>query len=96
MKKHNEQLLKDLLNQFRKDYKYEQQLSELQIKDVWADEMGKTINKYTSRLYFRNGILYVKLDSAVLRHELYTNRDMIVARLNKALGKEMVRELSLQ
>lgn len=96
MKKRNEVKLKDILNAFRRDHKYEQHLSEIEIREVWAKEMGATISKYTSKIYFRQGILYVKLDSSVLRHELYSNREMILQRLNNALGKSVVKEISLQ
>ena len=96
MKKHNEQSLKDILSQFKQDHKFSQHLSELKLRETWAQEMGNTIAKYTAKIYFRNGILYVKLDSSVLRHELHTNRETVITKLNKALGESLVKELSLQ
>lgn len=96
MKRHNEQSLKDILGEFKQDHKFSQHLSELKLRETWESEMGATISKFTSRIYFRNGILYIKLDSSVLRHELYTNREVVLTKLNKALGEALVKEISLQ
>lgn len=96
MKKHNEQILKDILSEFKQDHKFSQHLSELKLRETWEKELGITIAKYTSKIYFRNGILYVKLDSSVLRHELHANREIVINKLNQALGEKLVKELSLQ
>lgn len=96
MRKHNEQSLKEILGHLSQDQRFSQNLSEIKLRETWNEQMGETISKYTSKIYFRKGILYVKLDSAVLRQELYINGDMIKAKLNVALGSEMVKELSLQ
>ena len=73
MRKHNEQSLKEILGHLSQDQRFSQNLSEIKLRETWKEQMGETISKYTSKIYFRKGILYVKLDSAVLRQELYIN-----------------------
>ena len=96
MKKQNEYQLKDLLNMFANNAKYEKQLTEIKLLEIWKEQMGKTIAKHTISLNLYNNTLYIKVDSSILRNELHMNKQTIKDKLNAQLGKERVMEISLQ
>ncbi len=96
MKKQNEYQLKDLLSMFANNAKYEKQLTEIKLLEIWKEQMGKTIAKHTISLNLYNNTLYIKVDSSILRNELHMNKQTIKDKLNKQLGKERIIDISLQ
>ncbi len=96
MKRHNEYKLKELLEQFARDSKYEKHLNEIKIKEIWDEHMGKTIARHTLSISLLNQILYVRIDSSVLRNELHLNKDVILKKLNSLIGTDLIKEISLQ
>ena len=57
--------------------------------------MGKNIQKYTYKVYYKKGILYVKLKSSVLKEELTFEKVKIIKLINKELGKEYIKDMEL-
>ena len=83
------QVLKDMVRELRMGTK----LTQSEIKALWQRELGPVINRHTSELRFRNGVLTVKVNSAALRHELLFNRAQLAERLNKELSNGEIREI---
>ena len=96
MKRHNELKLKELLEMFTHDSKYEKQLNEIKIKEIWDEHMGKTIARHTLSLNLLNHVLYVRIDSSVLRNELHMNKQTILNKLNAIIGTDLIKEIALQ
>ncbi len=61
--------------------------------EAWRKLMGETVARRTSRIFLKNGQLFVELTSAPLRQELFLIREQIVARVNEEVGKSVVNEL---
>ena len=55
--------------------------------------MGKNIQKYTIKVVYKKGILYIKLKSSVLREELTYEKFKVIKLINKELGKEYIKDL---
>ena len=55
--------------------------------------MGDGINRYTIKRYVKDGVMTVHLSSASLANELMLNRAALIARINEALGREIIREI---
>ena len=55
--------------------------------------MGKNIQKYTFKVVYRKGTLYVKLKSSVLKEELKYEKLKVIKLINKELGKEYIKDL---
>ena len=58
--------------------------------------MGKGVNNYTTNIKLQKDTLYVQLSSSVLREELSYGKDKIIAMLNEALGKDLIKKLILR
>lgn len=71
-------------------------LDKVQVRDVWAKQMGPAITKYTTAIKLERDILYVQLSSSVLREELSYGKEKIIKMLNEELGRELVKKLILR
>lgn len=85
--------IKDLLNAMLKAYGLEEQLDERDVVGKWEELMGKAIAKRTEKIYLNKGILYIRLNSSVLRQELSYAHKELAERLNRELGKRVVKEI---
>jgi hypothetical protein len=52
--------------------------------------------KYISNLSFRDGILVIKIKSAVVRNELSYQKNEILKKINQKTAKEIVKEIILK
>ena len=96
-KRHNENLsLSDVLKEFVSTNKLQEGLDKVDIKDAWENLMGNGVNSYTTSVQLKRDTLYVQLSSSVLREELSYGKEKIIAMLNEALGKPLVKTLILK
>lgn len=93
IRKHNDQPLKTILKEWIDSRKLQNRLHLSKIREVWSEEMGTSINTYTREMKIIRRKLFITLDSAPLRQELYLNRDKILSRMNEALGEEYLVEV---
>lgn len=90
MKRRNFEPIGSVITQFLKENQIDTRLNETRAIQVWRDLMGSGVANYTREIYVRNGVLYVHLSSAVLRHELSLSRSNMILRINEQLGQEVL------
>lgn len=78
--------ISDLLVDFLRENHLEQPYLEQRILEAWPTVLGPTVARYTGEMNIRDGVLFVHVQSAPLRQELFNNRHHLVAQLNKAIG----------
>ncbi len=94
MKRTNSQSLKEVLENFFQDNpRMADKLAETRLINYWTTEMSPVISRYTVDLYIRNRILYVKLNSSVLKNELLMGREELISKLNKEAQREIIHEI---
>jgi hypothetical protein len=98
MAKRNNDILNfsEALSNFVSSNKLEKGLEKVNVKDIWAEQMGSGVSNYTTAIEFKNNILYVQLSSSVLREELSYGKVKIINMLNEALGKDIIKKLILR
>lgn len=96
MKKGYDHTLKEVMEELLKAYRWEEKLDVVKLKKSWDSIVGKIIAKHTTHIDVRNRVLYVKIDSSVIRSELMLARSKIVDSINKEMGYKMVDELALR
>ena len=89
----NGQSLKNVIGQFLDVSQLSGKLAEQKIIDGWEKLMGKMIAKHTTHINIRDKKLYLHLDSAPLKQELFYSREKIIKMLNDEAGEEVVREI---
>lgn len=96
MSRHNDQKLKEVLQEFVNQMKNKNRLHQAKIRSTWENLMGKTISTYTTSIVLRKKKLYITLSSAPLRSELTYSREKIKELLNRELGAEVLEEVIIR
>ncbi len=86
----------DVLKAFVSENNLESGLLQVKVEEIWTEQLGPAIKKYTTKIYLKNETLYVQLSSSVLREELSYGKQKIIKMINESLGKEYVKELVLK
>ncbi len=92
----NEQSLKSAISTFLRSTRLAGKLAEQKIIDGWEARMGKMIAKHTKEISIHEKKLFLHIDSAPLRQELFYSREKIVKMLNEEAGEEVIREIVLR
>ncbi len=93
MKRKNDYTLKEVIEQLVNAYGMNKKLDEAQLISSWKTVVGGIFNKHTQNLVVKNRILYVNLDSSVIRSELMMARSKLVKMLNEATGKNVIDDI---
>lgn len=88
--------MRDAIQEFLNKSRIKGDIQALQIEDVWADIMGKTIARYTDKLQIIGDKLIITTTVAPLRHELIYQKEKIRLRVNEALGKNVIKDVIVQ
>ena len=71
-------------------------LLEQQAVGLWAQTVGEFIAKQTTKISAKRGVLYVTIPNAALRFEVLSSRSQIVAKINEALGGEVIKGIIIK
>jgi hypothetical protein len=94
--KKNDKPIKDVLNDFVHQKKITSGFNNTKLKKIWKDKMGTSINKYTKSIFLRNGILYLVIESAPLKHELKMGKHKLMNLLNEELGEIIIKDINIK
>ena len=87
--------LGDLVRGFVELHKGSDYLDEQKVIQSWPKVVGPFIASHTIDLSIKNGVLYARVDSDVLRNELSYSKSLLMKNLNEMAGKEIVKEIVL-
>jgi predicted nucleic acid-binding Zn ribbon protein len=90
MRRKETQKISDILKDFVKRPVYEQKIQETMLVSNWGKVLGPGIARSTSELYIKNKTLFVRIESPVVRHELFMMRSRIIEALNKSVGSNVI------
>jgi len=93
MRRSNTQTLSEVIREYVREMKMEGKLKEADIVNSWKSLMGNTIARYTSNIYISKGILFVEINSSVVKNELIMLREEIRQRLNESAGEEVIEKI---
>jgi len=88
--------MRDAIQEFLNKSRIKGDIQALQIEDVWAEIMGKTVARYTDKLQIIGDRLIITTNVAPLRNELLYQKEKIKLRVNEALGKNVIKEVIVQ
>ncbi len=94
MRRKNTESIGDVLKEFFNENKFfRQKLAESRVISAWPKVLGTALASYTTNIYLRNGILYVHLNSSVLRSELLMAKELLIKKLNDNAGMPVVNDI---
>ncbi|MGK7395864.1 MAG: DUF721 domain-containing protein [Candidatus Cyclobacteriaceae bacterium M3_2C_046] len=82
-------VIKDLLNAYKIDKKFNQ----VHIINSWEKVMGKTIAKRTTKIFFKDRVMFLELNSAPLKQELSLKKSKLIKLLQDEFGQELVEDV---
>jgi hypothetical protein len=85
--------IQEAMQQFLKHSRLKYGIQAVQIEEVWAEIMGQTIAKYTDKLRLTGSTLFVTTSVAPLKNELLYQKDIIIKRVNEALGEKVIKDV---
>jgi len=85
--------LGDAINKLLKAYKLDDKMAEMTIVESWEELMGKAVANRTEKMVIKNEVLYLTLNSSVMREELMHGKQVIIERVNQKAGFEMIKDV---
>ena len=92
----NDQTLKEAVDSMLKAYRLDDRLRQVKLIDSWEKIMGPTVANRTVEIKIFGKKLFVILNSASLRQELFQEREKILKLLNDEAGAVVIEEIVFQ
>jgi len=90
MRRKETQKISDILKEFTKESNLDQKLQETRLVENWGKMLGPMIENSTRKIFISNRVLFVYLESSVIRHELFMMRTKIQDALNNSVGENVI------
>ena len=88
--------LAEALKDYIREMNLEGKLLEVNLISSWEETVGKAISSRTTRIYIKNKILFVYLNSSVVRNELLMLREALRQKMNEKAGSEVIKDIVLK
>lgn len=86
---HIGQAIQQLLNSYQLKSKFD----ETNLVSSWERLVGKSIAKRTKKVFIRNKVLFIELNSPAMKHDLNLHKSHILEIFHKEFGKDVVNEI---
>lgn len=96
MRKSNLIKLGDAISQLFKEEKLDEKYSIFAIRNDWEKIVGITFSKHTTQINYLNGVLFVSVDSPIVRNEMAFAKNAIIEKVNKYVANRLVKDLVLK
>jgi predicted nucleic acid-binding Zn ribbon protein len=87
--------LGDAIQELLKTYHIKSKFDEANIVQSWERLVGKPVAKRTKRVYVRNKVLFVELDSPGMKHDLALHKPQILELFSREFGPGVISEIIL-
>ncbi|NNJ54854.1 MAG: DUF721 domain-containing protein [Bacteroidia bacterium] len=89
-----EKSFKDLVKNLFKSYRLGDKYDEIGVINSWEQIAGRMIAQKTTKIFIQNKILYLTLSSAPLKAELRYHKLVLIEKVNKFAGKELIKDIN--
>jgi len=85
--------LKEAIDAMIDTYKLRGKFDQNKLINSWEDMMGKPISRRTEKIFLKEKVLFVKLNSAPLRHELTIAKVKVLEIIHRDFDKDLVTDV---
>ncbi len=78
-----------------KEYHLKPKFDEANVISSWERIAGKPVAKRTKRIYIRNKVLFIELDSPAMKSDLSFHKNHLLKMLEAEFGKDVLKEIVL-
>jgi predicted nucleic acid-binding Zn ribbon protein len=96
MRRSNTQTIAEVIHEYIDALKIRRKLKESRIEKQWEELMGKNAASLTRKIYVKEGVLYIYLNSSVLSNEILMMRETLIKRINEKAGEELITKIVLR
>lgn len=82
--------LKNAIDSYLKAMGLDEKMHETSVLAKWEVLMGSAVAKRTENKYIKDKVLYLHINSAVMRDELMQSKQKIIAKFNDLAEKELI------
>ena len=96
MKRQEPRSIAQIVGDFMQQESMDAASQQLRACAMWPHVVGPGIDALTTRRWVKDGIITVHISSASLRNELQMQRSAIVARINDAMGSDVIKDIHVR
>lgn len=85
--------VKDAIEAMLDSYKLRGKFDQTKLINSWESMMGKPISRRTEKIFIKEKMLFVKLNSAPLRQELTIAKSKVLEIIHKHFDKNLVEDI---
>lgn len=86
-------LISEAISDYIRELNIGEKLNEASIINSWEETVGKAISSRTSKIYIKDHVLFVHLNSSVVRNELLMLRQALKEKINGKIGEEVIKDI---
>lgn len=86
----------EAMKDYIKEMNLGRKLAEVNLISSWEEMVGKAISSRTSKVYIKDQVLYIHLNSSVVRNELLMLREALKEKLNEKAGSFVIKDIVLK
>ncbi len=83
------------INELLKSYHIKSKFDAANVVGSWERLVGRPIAKRTKKVYLKDKVLFVQIDSASMKHDISLHKAHIIEIFQKEFGSETVKEIVL-
>ncbi|MCK5823607.1 MAG: DUF721 domain-containing protein [Bacteroidales bacterium] len=96
MRRQKVEKLNDVISQYLKALRIDKKMKQVSLINSWEEIIGKNVARATSKIFFKKRILFVYINSAVIRNELLMIKDELKKRLNEQAKETLVDDIVIR
>ncbi len=96
MRRTNTQPLKVYIEAYLRSLGLDKQMSEMRLIRSWEEVAGKYVARSTTDIYIKNRVLFVSVQSSILRSELLMHKSLLIERLNQKAESKLIDDIVLR
>jgi Protein of unknown function (DUF721). len=89
----NTQHIGKAIEQLLKSYQLKSKFDEANLVSSWERLVGKSVAKRTKKVYLRNKVLFIELQSPSMKNDLNLHKTQILELFSKEFGPDTVKEI---
>jgi predicted nucleic acid-binding Zn ribbon protein len=90
MRRKETQKISDIIKEVTRNTDLGAKLQETRLMESWGQLLGPMIMNSTRKIFISNRILFVYIESPVIRHELFMMRTRLQEALNQNVGENVI------
>jgi hypothetical protein len=96
MRRNQTQNIGDVIGEYLRVMNVDGKLKEMRVIRSWYEICGKTISKATTNVTLKNRVLWVSVNSSIIRAELLMIKQGLISRINEEAGSKMIDDIVIR